>query len=100
MMLRTTANDFAVREDARHLYLTLLKHTLTYYLWGETLAPIETLPRTSPLRRSIYWILKMVNSLISTGTAGHICLARHFKFDPTNRIEGKDWPPLADTMIG
>jgi O-methyltransferase len=85
---------------ARYLYLTLLKHTLTYYLWGETLASIEALPRTSPLRKSIYWVLKMVDGLISRGTAGHICLARRFKFDPVNRIEGTDWPPLADTMIG
>ncbi len=99
-MLPTISKDFAVAEDARNLYLTLLKHTLTYYLWGETLVSIETLPRTSSLRKSIYWILKMVDGLISTGTAGRICLARRFKFDPTNRIEGRDWPPLADTMIG
>ena len=99
-MLPTISKDFSAPEDARNLYLTLLKHTLTYYLWGETLVSIETLPRTSPLRKSIYWILKMVDGLISTGTAGRICLARRFKFDPTNRIEGRDWPPLADTMIG
>src|SRR5688572_21880011 len=100
MMLRTAADDPAIVEDARTLYLTLLKRTLTYYLWGETLAPIQTMSRSSPVRKSIYSILKSIDSLVSAATADRVCLARRFKFDPASRIEGTDWPPLADTMIG
>lgn len=100
MNLQTKSEELAAPDNARELYLTLLKHALTYYLWGETLAPIESVPRTSPLRKSIYWVLRVVDGLISTGTGGHIRLARRFRFDPAKRIEGTDWPPLADTMIG
>lgn len=100
MELQTTTKDLPKQVEVRNLYLTLLKHTLTYYLWGETLASIETLPRTSPIRKSVFLILKTVDGLISTATGGRICLAHRFKFDPKKRIEGSDWPPLADTMIG
>ena len=96
----TAARDFPDSEDAKDLYLTLLKHALTYYLWGETLAPIETMPRTSPLRKSLYWIVKAADGLISSGSGGRVRLAYRFRFDPEKRIEGADWPPLADTMIG
>ena len=100
MMPQPATSDVPAQESARDLYLTLLKRTLTYYLWGETLASIETMNRTSPRRRAVYSLVKMLDGVISAGTGGRICLARRFEFDPKNRIEGTDWPPLADTMIG
>ena len=60
MKLQSKPNELAAPDDARELYLTLLKHALTYYLWGETLASIESIPRISPLRKSIYWVLTMI----------------------------------------
>ncbi len=87
----TTSND---------LYLQLLKNTLTYYLWGETLLPLEMATASNTLHRFIHSILRLTDNLVKGVSGGRVRIARTFKFDPAKRLEGKDWPPLADTMIG
>ena len=60
--------------DARTLYLELLKKSLTYLIYGE-----------------IYF-----DSLVQ----GEVGLVRPEVQDLQRRIEGRDWPGLADTMVG
>jgi O-methyltransferase len=86
-----------MNETNKDLYLNLLKHTLTYYLWGETFESLEQAPPKAFLRRLLYSIL---NSTLKFATKGRIGIGRHYRFNPDDRLEGKDWPPLADTMIG
>lgn len=90
----------SVDQEVRDMYLSLLKRALTYYLWGESLAPVDTLPRTSAPRKAAFALLSLVNRALNVASFGHLTLARRFKFDPAKRVEGMDWPPLADTMIG
>jgi len=79
----------AANDDLRGQYLDLLKHALTYYLWGETLAPLETLPQKSFFQRSVYRVLKGVERAVKLSSAHRVRLAVHFQFDPAKRI----WAP-------
>ena len=84
-------------ETNKDLYLTLLKHALTYYLWGETFELLEQQPPKALSRKLIYFVL---NSMLKVATGGRISIVRRFQFNPMDRREGRDWPPMADTMIG
>jgi O-methyltransferase len=80
--------------SAQELYLELMKKCLTYYLWGETVEPLDLSKIESPVKRTA---LKIVGDLLQKQ---QITLMRKYAFDPNAREEGLDWPPLADTMIG
>jgi O-methyltransferase len=86
--------------QTQELYLQLLKNTLTYYLWGETLLPLEVTHSSSSLQRVLHGCLRAADSVVKGVSGGRVRIARQFRFDPALRSVGKDWPPLADTMIG
>lgn len=85
------ANDSNGKAAA--LYLDLLKQCLTYF-WGETMQPVDPseLRRESGLLNSSDWLDLLAVKEIE--------LVRRAPFDPEQRRDGRDWPQLAETMIG
>jgi len=82
-------------DDARDLYIDLLKKTLTFSLWPEPGVPIEQYGhRTRFLRTAVVFLLSKL-----FGSAG-IRLVRNDPSTPEDRAEGRNWPGYADTMIG
>jgi hypothetical protein len=95
--------DIATTDTAQKLYLDLLKQTLTYYLWGETLVPVNLTPRAiaaSPQQKLKRAAIQTADKLIKSASGGTLNLAYQATFDAAQRLEGRDWPPIADTMIG
>ncbi len=80
--------------DSRQLYLDLMKKCLTYYIWGETAEIVNPSSFESGYKKYIY------SSIWSFFDKKNMQIVRKFPFDPIKRAEGRDWPPLADTMIG
>ena len=80
--------------EARQLYLDLMKKCLTCYLWGDKAAAFDAAYTKPALKR---WI---VQRLIRFFARRGLHLSRTVPFDPQARAEGKDWPASADTMIG
>ena len=81
------------RTAAAGLYLSLIKKALTYYLWGETERPF--IPPASPaIRHAAY--KRLMRFLGQRG----IKMVREVEFNREDRVEGRDWPLKADTMIG
>ena len=75
--------------EASDLYLDLLKRTLTFLVYGpETFAPIKR-PR-SFIKGQIYDALRRWN----------VTPMRSISVGRETRTNGRDWPPLAYTMIG
>lgn len=80
--------------DLSQLYLDLMKRTLTYYIWGESVQPVFSTNYRSPA-------VRLALRVISRWLARHgIHLYHQVPFDPRKREEGKDHPALAHTMIG
>lgn len=79
--------------EAKEFYLELLKKTLTYYIWGETEKPF-IVPASPWIRKVIYKQLKRFLAVRG------IKMVREVEFNKQNRIEGRDWPLKAHTMIG
>ncbi len=75
------------------LYLDLMKKTLTFYLWGEPLRPY--IPPKSISPRSML-IQLLINRLAETGKKIYFTP----QYDPKTRLEGRDHPLFAHTMIG
>lgn len=80
--------------EAATLYLDLLKKSLTYYLWGENQVSVDA----SELRQK-YGESKNLPWL-DILAAEQIKLVRQAPFNAEARSDGRDWPQLADTMIG
>jgi O-methyltransferase len=75
--------------DAIDLYLDLMKRTLTYLVYGqEHFRPIER-PQ-SLIKAKIYDALRRRN----------VTPMRPFPINREVRIQGRDWPPTAYTMVG
>lgn len=82
-------------QSPQALYLDLLKKCLTYTLWGgERIRPI-TLNGPRPLHTR-YFVKTLSWFLAKT----KLQLAEKIPYDPVARAEGRDWPLLAETMIG
>jgi hypothetical protein len=77
-----------------NLYLDLMKKCLTYSLWGETVEPVNPINVLPP---GIGFIAGKVVTFLERR---RLRIMRTFEFDAVKRAEGRDWPPLADTMIG
>jgi len=78
-----------------HLYLDLMKKTLSFILWPEPPIPIETFySRGSAPKR---FLVSFVSSILKTKEL-QLVINRHIEADA--RYEGKVWPGYADTMIG
>jgi O-methyltransferase len=78
--------------DPRHLYLELLKRTLTRYAFGETWRPY--VPRQMQLLQRLPFLSRRL------GMEGKWSIARRCPFDAEARMQGSDWPTEAETMVG
>jgi O-methyltransferase len=85
--------DNVVTQSAT-LYLDLMKKCLTYYIWGEGMQPVD-LPE---LRRLGGWLARPAWYQLLSDKG--IEFVKRVPFDPEQRREGRDWPVLADTMVG
>lgn len=82
-------------QSPQELYLDLMKKCLTYMLWGgERIQPIY-LKGPRPLHTKYF-----VKALSWALTKNNLQLARKIPYDAEARQEGRDWPLLAETMIG
>lgn len=84
-----------MHKKPEHLYLDLMKKTLSFILWPEPPIPIETFysRRSAPKRLLGFFI----SSVLKTKEL-QLVINRHIETD--DRYEGKIWPGYADTMIG
>jgi len=80
------------RERAARLYLDLLKKVLTRLILPETFRPVD--PHKGTAKRAMFAPFRKL--LDSAGLE----LVRRFEFDSERRVEGLDWPPDAETMLG
>ncbi|HEX5098605.1 MAG TPA: TylF/MycF family methyltransferase, partial [Polyangiaceae bacterium] len=79
----------------RDLYLSLLEKTLSFSLWDEPPAPVETFAfKRGPLQR---WALGMASKVLAKRSLGLVELR---KVNASEREEGRYWPGYAMTMIG
>ncbi len=75
-------------EDAEQLYLDMVKRGVTYLLYGqEMLTPVVP---DNFVERMVVGALRWKKVLAM----------KRIPVDQRNRMEGRDWPPLALTMIG
>jgi O-methyltransferase len=76
-------------EDAKQLYLDLMKRTLTYLVYGQE--------EFSPAQRPRDFVKRIVfDALVKRD----IVPMRRLQVDDENRIEGRDWPAVGLTMVG
>jgi len=80
--------------NATELYLELLKKSLTFYLWGESLVPVD-LEEIIPLKNR--WLIEKISHIVKNRG---VIISKKFDYNPKEREYGVDWPPQADTMIG
>ena len=75
--------------DSASLYLDLMKRTLTYLVYGQE--------QFTPMKRPANFLKSRVyDALIRR----NVMPMRALVIDREARISGRDWPPLAYTMIG
>ena len=77
-----------LQRGAAELYLDLLKQTLTNWLNGES--------ETAELPAHDYLKPELLEACLREG----VRIVRPAPFDRAKRVEGNDWPPTADTMVG
>ena len=91
------------KHQLRHLYIDLMKKTLTASIYDESawsLIDLSTLESKSP-RRPLRLALGILRDLlIRTLRKRSIFLIRENPFNAVKRDEGKDWPLIAYTMVG
>lgn len=76
------------------LYLDLLKRCLTYSLWGESTQPADL---AAVLPGGTRFLFGKISSFLKRHD---LEVVKKFSYDADARARGRDWPPLADTMIG
>jgi O-methyltransferase len=74
--------------DAKELYLDIVKRGVTYLLYGQ-----ELLTPVVPVR-------PLARLVVSALRRREVLPMRRIHVDRQQRVEGRDWPPLALTMIG
>ena len=78
--------------ESHHLYLELMKKCLTRYMFPEmyrTYCPSE-----QGLERMLFYLIEKWLA------PRELQLVKKVSFDPVARVEGRDWPTEAETMIG
>lgn len=78
-----------------HLYLDLLKKTLSFTLWPEPPVPLTMYNYDRPA-----WKRGLVAVVERCATAVGVQVARPVHVTEAERAEGRYWPSCADTMIG
>lgn len=81
-------------DDAKKLYLDLMKKCLTFYIWAGK-SPFLDVPIPEQWHKR--FLLNALRKILSKKRL-HLAIKSHF--DPKEREEGRDWPLMADTMIG
>ncbi|OGJ87022.1 MAG: macrocin O-methyltransferase [Candidatus Raymondbacteria bacterium RifOxyA12_full_50_37] len=81
-------------DNAKELYLDLLKKALTFYLWEDRAAAKLLFEPQNPIKKAIF------DRFLGYLKKRHMQLANFSEFDPEKRKNGLDWPLMADTMIG
>jgi len=76
-------------------YLQFMKQCLTRSLYPDQYRPVQ---RPSSKKHPIAWMLYPALAALLKRKDLELC--HHQEFDPALRMEGKDWPAEADTMIG
>ena len=85
-----------IPSDAAEMYLDLLKKSLTRFAFPETYTKVES--RRQIRRKYFTWLL--YPALQPLLAKENVNLFVESPFDPAARIEGKDWPANAETMVG
>jgi O-methyltransferase len=80
-------------DDPRDLYLDLMKKCLTYYLWGSPPREVNTTSGRAPARMLKKWVVGELSKR-------RVKLVKQVRFDAEARINGRDFPLCADTMVG
>jgi O-methyltransferase len=81
-------------DDAKKLYLDLMKKCLTFYIWAGK-SPFLDVPIPEQWHKRF-----LLNALRKILSIKKLHLAIKSRFEPKEREEGRDWPLMADTMIG
>lgn len=79
--------------QVRRIYLDLMKKSLTDLLRTDRPQYFEVRSR----KRLIGWTLRKINKILSRYNHR---IVRFQSFSPEKRMEGRDWPAYAETMIG
>lgn len=82
-------------EDTRSLYLELLKKTLIDFNHPR---PVEYRPAITG--RKINWLVKPWMRLFQKMDKRELFICDKVTFNPDDRLNGKDWPIYAESMIG
>src|SRR5260370_2722868 len=85
----------AMKTTPEHLYLDLLKKTLSFSLWPEPPLPIATFNYARPA-----WKRGGVAVAVRLAGAARLEIVQPSRVTAAEREEGTDWPSYADTMIG
>lgn len=81
-------------DSSRELYLDMMKKCLTYSLWGESTEPVD-ISKIQP-----YYKKFLISTFVKLFEKEGLKIVQKYNFNPDVRAEGRDWPPLAHTMIG
>ena len=85
-----------IQSDAAEMYLDLLKKSLTRFAFPDTHAKVKS--RRQIRRKHLTWLLyPILQPLLAREK---VDLFVESPFDPAKRLEGKDWPAGAETMVG
>ena len=84
-----------IRNDSASRYLEIMKKALSFSLWKEPGAPIETFNHKRHFLNSFF-----VNVLSSMLRSINLELVKTIAYDEEEREKGMIWPMQADTMIG
>ncbi len=79
-------------DDPRRHYLDLLQRVLTREISPERFRPL--LPSRRPVRQ------KVARAIVRWLLGRKTTVAESVRFDPQARLEGRDWPADAETMVG
>jgi O-methyltransferase len=82
--------------SAEQMYLDLLKRSLTRFAFPESYRKVES--RRELRDKYIIWLLYPFLRPVLAKERVHLFMDS--SFDPAARIEGKDWPANAETMVG
>ncbi len=87
---------FEVLPENADLYLDLMKKCLTRIIFPEGYRPIRNRPlgRLHPVGWALYPLVRPLLARFDV----HLC--RRVSFDLEARMQGRDWPEEADTMVG
>jgi O-methyltransferase len=91
-----------ISETAAHMYLDLMKKSLTRFIFPETYRPIKA-PPSRPDHPIVWAMYRLYPPVAAVLAKMNLKLFRYRPVDQAAqeaRADGRDWPAEADTMIG